>query len=129
MTHSDFHLQAEHALVLARDGLILDYEPLDNVKKTHKIALTLNKATNKMSNTGTAFSAANWETETIAYLNLIDQLSPSRVEEIVVRAQPFMKRIRNAGHNSDTEGPAGVVDPHSLIRICSIIFSVPQSLF
>lgn len=124
-------MQAERALTLARDGLILDCEPSDNMKKTCKIALTLNKTTNKMSNTGTAFSATNWETETIAYLNLIDQLEPSRIKEIVVRAQPFMKRtgIRNMGHTSDAEGPAEVVDPRSRIRICSVIFSASQFSF
>jgi hypothetical protein len=122
-------LQAERALILARDGLILDCEPLDNMKKTHKIALTLNNTTNKMSTTGTAFSAANWETDTVVYLNLIDRLPESRIKEIVVRTQPFMKRIPNTGHTSDTDGPTEVVNPHSLIRICSIIFSVSQSLF
>ncbi|KAJ8581531.1 hypothetical protein M405DRAFT_832305 [Rhizopogon salebrosus TDB-379] len=120
---------AERALILARDGLILDCEPSDNMKKTHKIALTLNNATNRMSTTGTAFSASNWETDTMAYLNLIYDLPESRIKEIVVRTQPFMKRIRNKGHTSDTDGPTEVVNPRSLIRTCNIIFSVSQSLF
>ena len=122
-------MQAERALILARDGLILDCEPSDNMKKTHKIALTLNNTTNKMSTTGTAFSAANWETDTMVYLNLIYDLPEPRIKEIVARTQPFMKRIRSKGHTSDTDGPTEVVNPRSLIRICSIIFSVSQSLF
>jgi len=114
--------------MLVRDGLILDCEPSDNAKRTHKIALTLNQTTNKMSNTGTAFSAGNWETDTIAYLNRIEDLPSPRVKEIIVRAQPFMKRSRRTGYTSDTEG-AEVVNPRSRIRICSVIFSILLLLF
>ncbi|KAG2050394.1 hypothetical protein BDR06DRAFT_1064878 [Suillus hirtellus] len=56
---------AEHALILACDNLIVE-DTLDHRK--HKIALTLNHSTNKMSNTGTAFSVGNWETDTLAYM-------------------------------------------------------------
>ncbi|KAG1849081.1 hypothetical protein C8R48DRAFT_677136 [Suillus tomentosus] len=54
-----YHLQAERALILARDDLIVE-DTLDQGK--HKIMLTLNHTTNKMNNTGTAFSSGNWET-------------------------------------------------------------------
>ncbi|KAG2118677.1 uncharacterized protein F5147DRAFT_647830 [Suillus discolor] len=56
---------AERALILARDDLIVE-DASDHRK--HKIALTLNHSTNKMSNTGTAFSAGNWETDTLVYM-------------------------------------------------------------
>ncbi|KAG1903539.1 uncharacterized protein F5891DRAFT_977656 [Suillus fuscotomentosus] len=74
---------AEHALILARDNLILLDNASDNGKKNYKIALTLNQTTNKMSNTGTAFSSGNWETDTIAYMEFIDGLSSVRISEIV----------------------------------------------
>ncbi|KAG2030992.1 hypothetical protein BDR03DRAFT_986719 [Suillus americanus] len=56
---------AERALILAHDDLIVE-DTSDHRK--HKITLTLNHSTNKMSNTGTAFSAGNWETDTLAYM-------------------------------------------------------------
>ncbi|KAG1867190.1 hypothetical protein DFJ58DRAFT_723879 [Suillus subalutaceus] len=74
---------AERTLILARDNLILLDDTSDNDKKLHKIALTLNQATNKMSNTGTAFSSGNWEMDTIAYMERIDELSLGRILEIV----------------------------------------------
>ncbi|KAG2147839.1 uncharacterized protein EDB93DRAFT_1103922 [Suillus bovinus] len=57
--------EAERALILARNDLIVE-DALGHRK--HKIALTLNHSTNKMSNTGTAFSAGNWETDTLVYM-------------------------------------------------------------
>lgn len=45
-----------------------------------------------MSNTGTAFSAANWEVDTLAYTKRIGELSLTRMQEIVARAEPFVKR-------------------------------------
>ncbi|KAG1807679.1 uncharacterized protein BJ212DRAFT_1303388 [Suillus subaureus] len=59
---------AECTLILAWDNLILLDDTSDNDKKLHKIILMLNQATNKMSNTGTAFLSGNWETDTIAYM-------------------------------------------------------------
>ncbi|KAG2154320.1 uncharacterized protein EDB93DRAFT_1248520 [Suillus bovinus] len=76
---------AEHALILARDDLIIE-NTSDHGK--HKIALTLNQATNKMSNTGTTFSAGNWETDTLAYMEWIKELPFNHVKEIVERSQP-----------------------------------------
>ncbi|KAG2047834.1 hypothetical protein BDR06DRAFT_976418 [Suillus hirtellus] len=57
---------AGHALILACDNLIVE-DTSDHGK--HKIALTLNHSTNKMSNTGTAFS--------------IEELPFDRIKEIV----------------------------------------------
>jgi hypothetical protein len=45
--------------------------------------LTLNQATNKMSNTGTTFSAGNWETDTLAYMEQIEELPFDHMKEIV----------------------------------------------
>ncbi|KAG1846460.1 hypothetical protein F4604DRAFT_1688399 [Suillus subluteus] len=93
---------AEHALCLVRDGLILDSDPADNCdKKPYKILLTLNEATNKMSNTGTAFSSGNWETDTIAYVQSIKDLPHSRIQEIVMRAEEFMKLSHRKGRTSE----------------------------
>ncbi|KAG1763020.1 hypothetical protein EDD22DRAFT_952612 [Suillus occidentalis] len=88
---------AECALVLACDDLVQVDDASDNSKKHYKIALTLNQATNKMSNTGTAFSSGNWETDTIAYMELIAELPPVRISEIVTRAQAYMKCTRRTG--------------------------------
>ncbi|KAG2368005.1 hypothetical protein BDR07DRAFT_1478599 [Suillus spraguei] len=74
---------AERALILAWDNFILLDDTSDNNKKQHKIALTLNQATNKISNTGTAFSLGNWEMDTIAYMERIDELSLGRILDIV----------------------------------------------
>ncbi|KAG1875668.1 hypothetical protein F4604DRAFT_1924727 [Suillus subluteus] len=93
---------AEHALCLVRDRLILDSDPADNCdKKPYKILLTLNEATNKMSNTGTAFSSGNWETDTIAYVQSIKDLPHSRIQEIVMRAEEFMKLSHRKGRTSE----------------------------
>ncbi|KAG1831539.1 hypothetical protein EV424DRAFT_1342905 [Suillus variegatus] len=56
---------AECALILAHDNLIVE-DTLDQGK--HKVMLMLNHTTNKMSNTGTAFSSGNWKTDTITYM-------------------------------------------------------------
>ncbi|KAG2127267.1 uncharacterized protein EDB93DRAFT_1109339 [Suillus bovinus] len=71
---------AECALILARNDLIVE-DASDHRK--HKIALTLNHSTNKMSNTGTAFSAGNWETDTLTYMEQIEELPFDCIKEIV----------------------------------------------
>ncbi|KAG2356142.1 hypothetical protein BDR07DRAFT_1492281 [Suillus spraguei] len=80
---------AERALILARDDLIVE-DTLDHGK--HKIALTLNQSTNKMSNTGTAFSA-----------------------EIVERSQAYMKRARRKDESTILDGETPV---NPCTRIC-----------
>ncbi|KAG2125991.1 hypothetical protein DEU56DRAFT_916271 [Suillus clintonianus] len=110
---------AERALILARDDLILEDT---SGQGKHKIALTLNQATNKMSHTGTAFSAGNWETDTIAYMELIEQLPFDRIQEIIARSQPYIKRTRRRGQDGDTgDGDSQLpINPRSRIRICSV---------
>ncbi|KAG2132993.1 hypothetical protein DEU56DRAFT_739145 [Suillus clintonianus] len=119
-----YHLQVERALILARDDLI-EKDTSDNGR--HKVMLTLNPATNKMSHTGTAFSSGNWETDTIAYMERIEELPFDRVREIVERSQPYMKRARRRGQDEDTTlgGESRIpVNPRSRIRICSICFFI-----
>ncbi|KAG2143882.1 hypothetical protein BD769DRAFT_1382947 [Suillus cothurnatus] len=70
--------------ILARDDLIIE-DTSDHGK--HKIVLTLNQATNKMSNTSTAFSAGNWETDTLAYME---------------QSQPYMKHPHHKSQDKDT---------------------------
>ncbi|KAG1846205.1 hypothetical protein DFJ58DRAFT_730591 [Suillus subalutaceus] len=81
---------AKRALILARDDLIVE-DTSDHGK--HKIALTLNQSTNKMSNTGTAFSA-----------------------EIVERSQAYMKRARRKDESTILDGETPV-NPRTRIRI------------
>ncbi|KAG1766609.1 hypothetical protein EV702DRAFT_980744 [Suillus placidus] len=118
-----YHLQAERALILARDNLIVE----DNSGQgKHKIMLTLNHATNKMTNTGTAFSSANWETDTIAYMQRIEELPFDRLKEIVQRSQRYMKCSRHKGLDEleDDDGSQVPVNPRSRIRICSVYFFI-----
>ncbi|KAG2034053.1 hypothetical protein BDR03DRAFT_823753, partial [Suillus americanus] len=82
---------AERALVLVKDRLLIDSNPADNGGKSHKIIQTLNKVTNKMSNTGTAFSSGNWETDTLAYMDSIKTLPHERIQEILERSENYMK--------------------------------------
>ncbi|KAG0704887.1 hypothetical protein DFH29DRAFT_873367 [Suillus ampliporus] len=72
--------------------------PISNSKKNHKIKLTFNESTNRMSHTGTAFSAANWEMDTMAYMETMLELPQERVKEIITRATPFMKRAHRSRH-------------------------------
>ncbi|KAG2365853.1 hypothetical protein BDR07DRAFT_1480915 [Suillus spraguei] len=104
---------AERALILARDDLIVE-DTSDHGK--HKIALTLNQSTNKMSNTGTAFSAGNWETDTLAYMERIEELPFDRIKEIVERSQAYMKRARRKDESTILDGETPV-NPHTRIRI------------
>ncbi|KAG1775469.1 hypothetical protein EV702DRAFT_1046820 [Suillus placidus] len=85
---------AEHALILACNNLIVE-DNLDQGK--HKFMLMLNHATNKMTNTGTAFSSANWETDTIAYMQQIEELPFNRLKEIIQRSQRYMKHSPHKG--------------------------------
>ncbi|KAG2757555.1 hypothetical protein P692DRAFT_20711851 [Suillus brevipes Sb2] len=104
---------AERALILARDDLIVE-DTSDHGK--HKIALTLNQSTNKMSNTGTAFSAGNWETDTLAYMERIEELPFDRIKEIVERSQAYMKRARRKDESTILDGETPV-NPRTRIRI------------
>ncbi|KAG2114748.1 uncharacterized protein F5147DRAFT_677789 [Suillus discolor] len=114
---------AERAFILARDDLIVE----DNSEHgKHRLALTLNQATNKMSNTGTAFSAGNWETDTLAYMERIEELPFDRVKEIVERSQLYMKCSRHKDQDEDTipdDESQVPVNPRSRIHIC-IFFSL-----
>jgi hypothetical protein len=100
-------------------------------KKNHKIELTFNKSTNWMSHTGTAFSAANWETDTKAYMETVTELPERRIKEIVAWATPFMKRVRRnitsidiSKSGSSTPPP---VNPRSHIHICIFLCFFPCS--
>ncbi|KAG1737217.1 hypothetical protein EDB19DRAFT_1909911 [Suillus lakei] len=104
---------AKRALILARDDLIVE-DTSDHGK--HKIALTLNQSTNKMSNTGTAFSAGNWETDTLAYMERIEELPFDRIKEIVERSQAYMKRARRKDESTILDGETPV-NPRTCIRI------------
>ncbi|KAG2366571.1 hypothetical protein BDR07DRAFT_1480032 [Suillus spraguei] len=70
---------AEHALVLVKGHLLIDSDSSDNGSKAHKILQTLNEAMNKMSHTGTAFSSGNWEIDTKAYMESINELLYSHI--------------------------------------------------
>ncbi|KAG1836455.1 hypothetical protein DFJ58DRAFT_734982 [Suillus subalutaceus] len=104
---------AERALILARDNLIVE-DTSDHGK--HKIVLTLNQSTNKMSNTGTAFSAGNWETDTLVYMERIEELPFDRIKEIVERSQAYMKRARHKDESTILDGETPV-NPRTRIRI------------
>ncbi|KAG0693043.1 hypothetical protein DFH29DRAFT_881776 [Suillus ampliporus] len=82
---------AEHALILAHNDLIVE-DTSDHGK--HKIMLTLNHATNKMNNTGTAFSA-----------------------EIVERAQPYMKRAHHKGQDEESS----ILDSQKRLELVDIL--------
>lgn len=102
---------------------------MDNDKKQHKIALMLNQATNKMSNTGTAFSLGNWETDTIAYMEWIDELSLGRILDIVGQSQPFVKHIHCRGQDDSADGDTQApMNPRSHIRICNVFLSLSTFL-
>ncbi|KAG2029469.1 hypothetical protein BDR03DRAFT_1018345 [Suillus americanus] len=104
---------AERALILARNDLIVE-DTLDHGK--HKIALTLNQSTNKMSNTGTAFSAGNWETDTLTYMERIEELPFDCIKEIVERSQAYMKRARRKDESTILDGETPI-NPRTCIRI------------
>ncbi|KAG1894964.1 uncharacterized protein F5891DRAFT_984657 [Suillus fuscotomentosus] len=87
------------ALILVHDNLIIE-DTSDHGK--HKIVLTLNQATNKMSNTGTTFSAGNWETDMLAYMEWIEELPFNRMKEIMERSQPYMKCPCHKSQDKDT---------------------------
>lgn len=117
---------AERALSLVSNNYLVPCEPSDS-KKNHDIELTFNESTNRMSHTGTAFSAANWETDTKAYMETIMELPERRVKEIIIRATPFMKRARCSDTSTEFFEP-GVsapppVNPRSHICIWDSMFS------
>ncbi|KAG2032715.1 hypothetical protein BDR03DRAFT_1014964 [Suillus americanus] len=104
---------AERALILACDDLIVE-DTSDHGK--HKIALTLNQSTNKMSNAGTTFSAGNWETDTLAYMERIEELPFDRIKEIVERSQAYMKCAHRKDESTILDGETPV-NPRTRIRI------------
>jgi len=55
-----------------------------------------------MSNTSTAFSAYNWETDTLAYMEQIEELSFDHVKEIMEQSQPYMKHPHHKSQDKDT---------------------------
>jgi hypothetical protein len=117
---------------LVRDGLLLDDDSGgDGSKKSHKIVPTLNEATNKMSNTGTQFSSGNWETDTLAYMTSVEDLPYSRIQEIILCAEPFMKRprrrVRASSDVSAGDATTAPANPRSRIRICTVNFPSPCS--
>ncbi|KAG2033524.1 hypothetical protein BDR03DRAFT_1014261 [Suillus americanus] len=73
-------------------------------------------STNKMSNTGTAFSAGNWETDTLAYMERIEELPFDRIKEIVERSQAYMKRAHCKDESTILDGETPV-NPRTRIRI------------
>ncbi|KAG2112216.1 uncharacterized protein F5147DRAFT_650870 [Suillus discolor] len=93
---------AEHALVLVQNCLLVNTDPSDDGGKTHKIIQTLNKATNKMSHTGTAFLSGNWETDTMAYMESIKDLPHKHIQEILTQAEGYMKHTCPQCRISDT---------------------------
>ncbi|KAG2116275.1 hypothetical protein DEU56DRAFT_172235 [Suillus clintonianus] len=108
---------AERALTLVRDGLVIENVTSDD-KKTYKIMLTLNEATNKMSTTGTAFSCGNWETDTLAYMDSVKALPHSRIQEILTRGEVFMKSTRRKGRDgSGTSGSTAPANKRARLRI------------
>lgn len=110
------------------NNFLVPCDSSDSNKKNHKVELTFNESTNRMSHTGTAFSTANWETDTKAYMETMMELSEKRVKEIVVRATPFMKCVVRRGGVSTEFSEPGVStlppNPRSHLRICMFIFSV-----
>ncbi|OJA07945.1 hypothetical protein AZE42_11019, partial [Rhizopogon vesiculosus] len=111
---------AERALTLVRDGLLITNDAEDS-KKSHKIVPTHNEATNRMSNTGTQFSSGNWEADTMAYMKSVEELPYSRIQEIILHAEPFMRRPHHKVHTSSeasgSDAPIAPANPHSRIRI------------
>ncbi|KAG2033326.1 hypothetical protein BDR03DRAFT_1014396 [Suillus americanus] len=95
-------VSAERALVLVQNCLLVDTDPSDNGGKTHKIIQTLNEATNKMSHTRTAFSSGNWETDTMAYMESIKDLPYEHIQEILIRAEGYMKHTGPHRRTSNT---------------------------
>ncbi|KAG1757511.1 hypothetical protein EDB19DRAFT_1901032 [Suillus lakei] len=78
---------AERALILARDDLI-----------------------------ALLFSAGNWETDTLAYMERIEELPFDRIKEIVERSQAYMKRARRKDESTILDGETPV-NPRTRIRI------------
>ncbi|KAG2029543.1 hypothetical protein BDR03DRAFT_880435 [Suillus americanus] len=119
---------AERALILVQSRLLIDSDPSNSGGKNHKILQTLNEATNKMSHTGTAFSSGNWETDTLAYMDSIKDLPNSRIQDILTRAEEYMKHPRH-NHRSAAEDSSG--SSHSIapankrahLRICKFLSS------
>ncbi|KAG0701602.1 hypothetical protein DFH29DRAFT_1000134 [Suillus ampliporus] len=115
---------AERALILVKNRLLVDSNPSDNSGKNHKIIQTLNEATNKMSHTGTAFSSGNWETDTMAYMDSIKDLPYERIQEILTRAEEYMKHPRNnCRSTADEPGSSASITPEdaSFFEDCNII--------
>lgn len=108
---------------MVRDGLLIANDADDN-KKSHKIVLTLNEATNKMSSTGTQFSSGNWEADTTAYMKSVEQLPYSRIQEIILCAEPFLtltrRKVRTSSEVSASPDPVTFTNPRSHIRICTV---------
>lgn len=77
-----------------------------------------------MSNTGTQFSSGNWEADTMAYMKSVEELPYSRVQEIILRAEPFMRRprhkVRTSSEASGSDAPIAPANPRSRIRICTV---------
>ncbi|KAG2037357.1 hypothetical protein BDR03DRAFT_1010822 [Suillus americanus] len=110
---------AECALILVKDRLLIDSNPADNGGKSHKIVQTLNEVTNKMSNTGTAFSSGNWETDTLAYMDSIKTLPHERIQEILERSENYMKSPRFNHRSSTDDVSTAPVNKCSRLRICN----------
>lgn len=118
------YLQAERALILVQSRLLIDSDPSNSGGKNHKILQTLNEATNKMSHTGTAFSSGNWETDTLAYMDSIKDLPNSRIQDILTRAEEYMKHPRHNRHSAaeDSSGSSHSIAPankRARLRICN----------
>ncbi|KAG2037135.1 hypothetical protein BDR03DRAFT_1011054 [Suillus americanus] len=113
LTTAAMSFAAKHALILAHDDLIVE-DTSDHRK--HKIALTHNQSTNKMSNTGTAFSAGNWETDTLTYMEQIEELPFDCIKEIVERSQAYMKHARRKDESTILDGETPI-NPRTCIRI------------
>lgn len=122
------YLQAERALILVQSRLLIDSDPSSSVGKNHKILQTLNEATNKMSHTGTAFSSGNWETDTLAYMDSIKDLPHSRIQDILTRAEEYMKHPRHNRRSTaeDSSGSSHSIAPATnkcaRLRICNFSF-------
>ncbi|KAG1876887.1 hypothetical protein C8R48DRAFT_668916 [Suillus tomentosus] len=99
---------AEHALILVKDWLLIDSDPADNGGKTHKIVQTLNKVTNKMSHTGTAFSSGNWEMDTMAYMDSIKALPHECIQDILEQLENYMKHP-HFNHRSSADNGGGCI--------------------
>ncbi|KAG1727627.1 hypothetical protein EDB19DRAFT_1833050 [Suillus lakei] len=118
---------AERALILVQSCLLIDSDPSDSGGKNHKILQTLNKAMNKMSHTGTAFSSGNWETDTLAYMDSIKDLPHSRIQEILTRAEEYMKHPRHNRRSAaeDSSGSSLSITPankRARLHICNFLF-------